>query len=234
MTKAYKFFIYKFVNKINGKCYIGQTKRPKIRYSEHRNYKDKSSLLDRAIHKYSINEFDYEIITEVVMEDFESAKKEADRLEEFYIKEYNSLYPNGYNIIPGSPKISGHKKVKSPNSRKKPKRNEDGSSPLGAKKGQGVGTIRSNEEKEKISNKLKTRVVSEETKEKLSSINKNSTKKRYKVGQVDIDTGEIIEIFDNARIASEKLNCSVTNIRNAVNGKQVSALGYKWIKIQED
>ena len=234
MTNTYKFFIYKFVNKINGKCYIGQTKRPKIRYSEHKNYKDKSSLLDRAINKYSINEFDYEIIAKIEMNDLKSAKEEADRLEEFYIKQYNSLYPNGYNIIPGTPKVPGYKKSKCGNSRKKPKRNPDGTSPLGAKKGQGVGTVRSNEEKLEISNKLKTRVVSEETKEKLSKINKNSTKKRYKVGQVDINTGEIIEIFSNVRIASEKFNCSQTNIRNVINGKQVSALGYKWIKIQEE
>lgn len=89
--------IYKIVNKVNGKIYIGQTKRQlKDRFNNHCfDSKKSNSPLYQAFRKYGINNFDI----------FEIEKCDNDLLnvkEEFYINEYNSLTPSGYNILKGS------------------------------------------------------------------------------------------------------------------------------------
>lgn len=91
--------IYKIVNKINGKIYIGQTKHSlKDRFNGHcysSKHKYRNSPLYQAFRKYGINNFDV----------FEIEKCENHLLnekEEFYINEYNSLTPSGYNILKGS------------------------------------------------------------------------------------------------------------------------------------
>lgn len=89
--------IYKIVNKVNGKIYIGQTKRQlKDRFNNHCfNSKTRSSPLYQSFRKYGINNFDI----------FEIEKCDNSLLnvkEEFYINEYNSLTPSGYNILKGS------------------------------------------------------------------------------------------------------------------------------------
>lgn len=91
--------IYKIVNKVNGKIYIGQTKQLlKDRFNSHchsSKYKYHNSPLYQAFRKYGINNFDV----------FEIEKCDNHLLnekEEFYINEYNSLTPSGYNILKGS------------------------------------------------------------------------------------------------------------------------------------
>lgn len=86
--------IYLIKNKINNKCYIGQTTRSHIkRWKEHCS-KHSFSIINNAILKYKPENFELLILIEI----------ENDKLDEFevkYIKEYNSLYPNGYNIQTG-------------------------------------------------------------------------------------------------------------------------------------
>lgn len=219
-------YIYKFVNKINGKIYIGQTKRPKIRYKEHIYFKDKSSLLDRAINKYGVENFIYEILEKIENEDLSIVKQQMDELETNYIKEYNSLYPTGYNLISGPPKAF-KKKISAEQRGEKTKRQQHNGGP-GVPKGTNIGITRSLEEKVQISQKLKSKP------KRNGKSNKGIKKPHYKVAQINIETNEVIEIFKNAIIAAKKVGCSQTNIRNVINGKQISASGFKWIKIQED
>ena len=60
--------IYKFTNKINGKSYIGQSQDLETRYKTHlRNFNKESAsmyngLFYRAIRKYGIENFNYEIL----------------------------------------------------------------------------------------------------------------------------------------------------------------------------
>jgi group I intron endonuclease len=90
--------IYKIVNKINGKIYIGQTKQQlKNRFNHHcysSKYKYHNSPIYQSFRKYGINNFD---IFEIEKCDNSLLNKK----EEFYINEYNSLTPNGYNILKG-------------------------------------------------------------------------------------------------------------------------------------
>lgn len=85
--------IYKYENKINHKIYIGQTNNPKRRYNEHLYGQSKNvSLLERAIQKYGIENFSYEII--------EWTENPEER-EDYWINFYNCYKPYGYNICKG-------------------------------------------------------------------------------------------------------------------------------------
>ena len=88
------FCVYKITNLVNNKSYIGITKRnPKIRFSEH--FSNKNELLYKAKEKYGRESFTLEIIEENISED------KIDNKEKYYIKLYNSLTPNGYNLSIG-------------------------------------------------------------------------------------------------------------------------------------
>lgn len=88
------FCIYKITNLVNNKVYIGITKRrPKIRFNEH--FSNKKELLFKAKEKYRKENFSLEIIEDNLSEE------EIDEKERYYIKFYNSLVPNGYNLSKG-------------------------------------------------------------------------------------------------------------------------------------
>lgn len=105
-----KYYIYKFTNKVNGMSYIGQSINPTKRYREHF-YKTKKNVpyFDRIARKYGEDNFIFEII------DSSNNNDEIDKLEQFYIKKYNTLKPFGYNILKGGRKQRGawnSKKIK--------------------------------------------------------------------------------------------------------------------------
>ena len=96
--------IYKIINKVNGKVYIGQSVDPYRRFHEHiKGKKNELSLIHLAIKKYGIHNFEVSII-EKDIEDYN--EKEV-----FWINYYNSTDRNfGYNIAYGGenpPVLSG-------------------------------------------------------------------------------------------------------------------------------
>jgi group I intron endonuclease len=61
--------IYKITNLINGKIYIGQSNNIKRRFGEHQRLGYKSRILvDKAIAKYGVNNFSYEVLEECPLE----------------------------------------------------------------------------------------------------------------------------------------------------------------------
>jgi group I intron endonuclease len=107
--------IYKITNLINGKCYIGQTRRSlEVRWKRHK-YDNKACVaLKRAIDKHGYNSFKVEKIDEA------QSIEELNKLEINYIKKYDCIAPKGYNLRIGgsSPKISEETRVKMSESRK--------------------------------------------------------------------------------------------------------------------
>lgn len=106
------YIIYKITNKINNKIYIGFThKTAKGRFNQHcyisKNPNNKSfSILHKAIKKYGRQNFLYNTVY------MSNNKDEVLSKEDTFIKYYNSLLPNGYNIIKGGsmpPSWSGKK-----------------------------------------------------------------------------------------------------------------------------
>jgi len=91
-------FIYKITNTVSKKCYIGETiQDPEKRWKDHKNAIKRDGgcrALKNAIKKYGINNFKFEVLIICFDEDRLEYEKE-------YIKKYNSLFPNGYNILEG-------------------------------------------------------------------------------------------------------------------------------------
>lgn len=91
--------------------YIGQAINLKERYKKHiKNIKDLSHQEDFyvGLREFGLNNFSYEILES--FEDFDSER--LNKLEKFYIKKFNSLKPNGYNMVPGGTNGAGLDKGK--------------------------------------------------------------------------------------------------------------------------
>lgn len=89
-------YIYKIVNNINGKVYVGKTKSPAERCNSHfREYKNKNNnkTLYKAMRKYGEQNFEFRIIEKCEDAFWEEREK-------YWIAYYNSL-KDGYNMIEG-------------------------------------------------------------------------------------------------------------------------------------
>ena len=103
--------IYKIINKSNDKIYVGQAVSHILNHKRYRPYghegrfrchiseafstkKNQSHYLNNAIRKYGVEDFVVELIECCEI-------KYANEREIHYIKELNSLYPNGYNLKNG-------------------------------------------------------------------------------------------------------------------------------------
>ena len=92
-------FIYKITNTITKKCYIGETTRinPDDRWKQHQYIFTRNGgcpALRDAVKKYGIVNFKFQVLIICFDEDRYIYEKE-------YIKKYNSVVPNGYNILEG-------------------------------------------------------------------------------------------------------------------------------------
>jgi len=85
--------IYKIENLINHKCYIGQSINIEKRWYDHKHSIDNFAI-HSAMKKYGIENFSFEIVEEC-------NEKDLDKKECFWIQEFNSLVPNGYNMVEG-------------------------------------------------------------------------------------------------------------------------------------
>ena len=95
-----QYSIYKITNKVNGKIYIGRTKRcTSLRFKEHKNSAKREKgmpgcrVLNNAIRKYGENNFTIEILE--ICSDYETMKKREGEL----IRDFNSTCRDiGYNL----------------------------------------------------------------------------------------------------------------------------------------
>lgn len=91
-----QYCIYKATDVTNGKVYIGQSCQFEERRQEHLRCREKDDcIFHRAIKAHGKENFIWEIV------DHADGKAEADRKEKLYIKLYNSMKPNGYNMTKG-------------------------------------------------------------------------------------------------------------------------------------
>ena len=96
-------YIYKIENLINNKKYIGQSiYYPKERWrQEIKGYKQHNMVISKAIKKYGVENFTFEIIEEIDNE-------LLDEREIYWIKYYDS-YHNGYNSTKGGKSHIGYR-----------------------------------------------------------------------------------------------------------------------------
>ncbi len=110
-----KYIVYKATNKINGKMYIGitcQKLKDRIREHKYEAFKENSPTYNtpfkRAIRKYKIENFIFEVIESDLTQDKASEK------EIYYIQKFNTYCnytnSNGYNATTGGEKSQAHPK----------------------------------------------------------------------------------------------------------------------------
>ena len=87
--------IYIIKNTKNNLVYIGQAKDVNDRWAKHISDANnrRNTKIAKAIYDIGVENFYYEIL--------ESNVKNADDREKYWIKYYDSIYPNGYNVAPG-------------------------------------------------------------------------------------------------------------------------------------
>lgn len=219
-------YIYLIKSKINDKCYIGQTINYDKRMKEHiygRNAKN-NSIIDRAIKKYGKDMFDFSII------DYASTQQEADVLERKYIKEYDSLKPNGYNVL-----IGGRNQQGSWNQKKIYMYDLEGnfleefeSATLVERKSNsfylrhGVSDCCKRKTK-----KYKDKIFLYSKFNNIGPYIESKSTRCKKIYQFDIDKN-LINSFDSITDAASFTNTSRTSILGCLKGKYKTANGFLW------
>jgi len=93
--------IYKILNKINGRIYIGQTKKDlSQRIATH--IKINRYYVQKALNKYGLESFEISVIDEAASQDV------LDEKEKYWIKYYGCKAPCGYNCTDGGDGTHGY------------------------------------------------------------------------------------------------------------------------------
>lgn len=194
--------IYLRTNTINKKKYVGQTNNFKRRNWEwlslKQYYANKLLTIDRE--KYGLDNWVVEILKEC--ED-----SEADYWEQYYIKKYNTKYPNGYNMSDGGKAPYGV--IRSEETRKKMSE---------ARKGQRAWN--------------KGKYHTEESKKKMSEAQKGLKKNKPSkiVYQYTLD-GKLVKIWTTTKY-SKNYGFHRGNINECCNGKRKTHKGFIWSYFQ--
>ena len=208
--------IYKIRNKINDKIYIGQTTQDLgTRWKQHLKKSSNCVCLKRALNKYGIDNFEYELVC-TTSDDLLNDKEIE------YIENFNCLSPDGYNLRLGG--NSGKH-----NEQTKHKIRET------LKNGYKIGRIVNSK------NRL-GKPHSETTKKKISKsltgnkFSKKSIKKRVisrrinqnrKIVQFDLEGNKLKE-FDSCKEAGEYMGVTTSSICQCLKGKTKTSKGFIW------
>lgn len=178
-------FVYLTTNLINGKQYIGDHSTDNLQDG----YIGSGNLILKAIKKYKKENFEFKIL-----ENFDT-KEAAFISQEKYIKHYNTLVPNGYNISPtGGLHSGGHhsqesrKKCKSSGMKGKNHSKETIEKITNSNKGKHY-IKHTSEAKEKISVNHR-KYQSDETKQKMRKPKTQEHKDHISIGRIGITMSE--------------------------------------------
>lgn len=165
--------IYKITNKVNGKCYIGKTSIGyEKRFKKHKlNAENKiNRRLYDAMNYYGYDNFTIEVL-DTCIDEKELAAKEIK-----YIKQFNSLMPNGYNMTLGG---DGGYTLQSWSE-------EDRKRLYALQAMKRTGKTRTEITRKKISEANKGKVISKEARDKISVTLKNRYKNLSKENKLKV------------------------------------------------
>jgi len=231
-------YIYLITNKVNGKKYVGQTICDNInkRWSQYKKL-DKNSIgrcLYNSFIKNGIENFKFEIICICFDDDCNKYEKE-------YIKKYNTISPNGYNLMEGGDNSKHHPetieliraslkgRITCP---KTPEINLKKSISMRGDKNHNFGKKMSEEQKNKIRDKLKNNrkkyIVSQKQLEGLAKGRINNQNKK-RIGKFD-NEDKLLEEFNSISEAFKQTNISRQTISKVCNNimPYKTAGGFIW------
>jgi group I intron endonuclease len=208
-------YIYSIKNSKDGKIYIGQTIQDlEERWRQHRSKNSNCRYLRLAINKYGINNFVFKLIC-ICFDD------DLDKYELYYIKKYNSIVPNGYNLREGgnSGKHNNETKMKISEGLKNRKDIVRSNHQLGKPHSEAV--------KIKISNSLKGIKHSQESIKKRSDLLIKHT-----IFQIDMN-GTIVQTFNGYTEAAKSVGTHKGAIWRVCQGKGKTIKGYIWKSVEK-
>lgn len=185
-----KYYIYKITNKLNGKSYVGQHKVPKNK-ENFRRYMGKGIAIRLAIKKYGKDNFEKTILEYI---DDDEKHEYVSQREIFWIKQENTLYPNGYNISPGG---------------------EGGCTKEAAQKA--LATRKKNG-KLKLSEETKKKISLAHKGKKFSEIHKKNLSKNHHLKTLHtilLSNGNVLKTFNSVDIIAESFKITSSVLRRA-------------------
>lgn len=246
-AKSSKGIVYLATNLVNGKGYVGITTRElSKRISEHKydslNRKhDNKSYFHNAIYKYGFDKFLFEVIEEIFDNDYDNLCNRLNNLEKYYIKTYMTHDKNfGYNLTLGGDGVYGfvmsdnHKKIISKTHKGKKLSDEHKkiiSDFMRSDKNPRKGKSMPDEVKEKISKSHIGLMAGSKNPmygKKRPDLSKRNLSSGYKVLQIDIETKNVIKVWNSLREISRETGWSRSCISDCCNKKTKSSHGYIW------
>lgn len=212
--------IYKITNKLNGKRYIGQTKKDaEQRFREHV-YSKRKFAMCLAIQKYGKENFEITILAHC------NSLKEMNHREQYYIRLFNTLSPSGYNLRSGgsvSPITEDAKKKIS-------FANKGKSYPHTKESKQKISLANSNRVwKTESKNKLSIQRMNKKTKPH-SVYTKNLMSKAQNKNKVKILCIQNNTVYESVKKASRELNLNKSHIFSILAGTRNHTKGYAFVK----
>ena len=221
-------------NTITEKMYIGQTIRKDLntRWRQHKTCKKDTigSYLYNSYIKYGVENFEYKLICICFDED-------CNKLEEEYIKKYNTIYPNGYNLKKGGNNFKLSENVKN-------LLKEKNKGKISHNKGKKMTEEQKQKLREAANNwhsKNKV-IINPETKKKISDslkifYTKNQNKKCIKINQYDLNNN-FIKTYNSINEAAKEVGITqmMINRASSTNPKYSNyktAKGFIWKRIEE-
>ena len=241
-------YIYLITNTKNNKKYIGQTLQDDIesRWKRHKAMCKNSigRILLNAYKKYDIDKFKFQIVCICFDED-------CNIYEEQYIKKFNTLHPNGYNLKEGGLNSKHHpstiekmrEAMKGRECSNKhywtDERKKQWSEMRKGEKNSNYGKFMSDEQKKKISNTMKISYANN-TKEKRNPTQKQlealkNCRVKKSIGQYNLE-GKLIKIYDSVVKASIETNICRSTISCVCRGvsSYQTAGGFVWKFLPKD
>lgn len=192
-------YLYKITNNFDNKIYIGQTNHPELRWQQHKSKARSDEVADqvicRAMRKYGIDNFKMEII--MTCETLE----EINELEIKYIKDCESLVPNGYNVSAGGGKLNDTPEIRARISESLKRFYKNNPNP-------NKGRVVSEETRKKQSEKAmgntnsKGRVLTDIHKQRIAAA--NTGKKASEEARKNISLGHMGQRPPNRKLTSEQ------------------------------
>ena len=206
--------IYKITNKITGKSYIGQSVNIATRWAAHKSVSRSYETLDgNELHKdileLGLENFSFEIIEQTNVD-------KLDQREIYWIQYYDTYY-NGYNhTLGGNGNVRlDYKKIQ-----------ELWSIGLTAKEIANILNTSSCSINVALTNLNVTTAEKRERSKEL--IAKAYSQYKRKVLKIDINTNEIIEIFDSVSAAAKAIGVDRATFREGLQKHNNIYKGYKW------
>lgn len=241
-------YIYKITNKINNKVYIGQTtlKRASDRFTRHKYQAthlelDKGvSYIHRAMADSGIDNFEFTVIEEI-------GNDKLNEREKYWIQQYNSLAPNGYNLTSGGQGTPNFSRI--PSQEEKERRSES-CKHFYEEHPEKIDEIRERTQKLWEDPDYRKRVTESNkkfysenpdmfrgennpmygkhhTKEALEKIHAYTDTLKHPIVQLDKDTLKVVATYDGIKDAERALKVSHGWLSKAARQGKV-AYGYRW------